>query len=416
MKGYPNKPYWSPPPDNGYGFLVQPQVTEPCDNWSATWHVDDTDKTRFRLLALHEDGTEVATAVAPGLYPHFPTARHVIRRRSGTGKLSSCFVSLWQTFTEAASAPVASIDRIDAADDLTAESGMVLRVRLADGRRDYWCLSPQADGAVAASDGDIKVAARGAIARVRFDGTDWVDAQLLNATRVDAAGWTIMVDTPQRTASVVVLPKNDMHLPIDSVWEGDGRYDGDPLLVASPRYTRNTPYVVRHVNRDRIAIEQAGTILGRGVVDEIRDEHTLITRTPHEYARSVRRSGPSGFFRGKLLRTDDGSASTHVREVVFGSPMAVHVESTKGFRVGQAFRYHDVQPGDQVVVHHYVDLHRTTPATYTLRTNTDVTVAPPDGRQVSYINKAKQRRKAVDGRIVRSDLPMSGRTTITVVE
>ena len=64
--------------------------------------------------ALHvEDALRVLDfqAVAPGLYPTFPKARYVIRRRKGD-KLSSCFTSVWHAFVGDAGAGVRSIRRL----------------------------------------------------------------------------------------------------------------------------------------------------------------------------------------------------------------------------------------------------------------------------------------------------------------
>ena len=132
-----------------------------------------------------------------------------------------------------------------------------VRVRLADGRRDYWCLAGRSDGAVTAKDDTVEIAARGAFARVRIEGPELVGAQLLDATSIDVAGWRITLDTPQRAASIVALPEEGASLPIDAVWPGDGRYHGDPLYVVSPRYTRNSSYVINRIDRDSLVVEQA---------------------------------------------------------------------------------------------------------------------------------------------------------------
>jgi len=52
----------------------------------------------------------------------------------------------------------------------------------------------------------------------------------------------------------------------------------------------------------RIRLE--GTLLlGKGPVSAVKDADTLTSRIPHEYARSINGKGPSGFFRGRRIRT-----------------------------------------------------------------------------------------------------------------
>ncbi|MBM4087740.1 MAG: hypothetical protein FJ272_23365, partial [Planctomycetes bacterium] len=73
LRGHANKPYWLAPPGNGYGFLVKPQRGKTDDNWSATWRLDE--ESLVRLHVLGAPGTEVITALAPGIYPRLPKAR-----------------------------------------------------------------------------------------------------------------------------------------------------------------------------------------------------------------------------------------------------------------------------------------------------------------------------------------------------
>lgn len=414
MKGYPSKPYWNPPPGNGYGFLSRPAFAEPSGNWSATWQVAKNGKTRFQLLAVHGAGTEVIQAVAPALYPTFPKARHVIRRRKGKD-LSSCFVSVWQSF--AGSPPVKAVRRIDAGSGLSAGSAVAVAVDMTCGRRDIWCVGPDAASTVSARDGNVSINAKGAIARCRLDDKGVVSAELLDAYHLDVAGWRFGLDHPSRAAQIAELPIATSHaMRTRENWIDDGRYDGDPLYASSSRYSRNSAYTIMKASGDTVEVNQAGTILGRGTVAEVTGEGTLTTKVPHEYARSVARRRPSGFFRGKLLRTRDGSASAHIKRVRFGAAgmMGIDVDSTNGFAPGQTYYYHDVQPGDTLTVQHRLSIVRRSDREYELRTNTSVTVRPPGGAKVMYVSKSGRAKEAVGGVIPRGDLPRSGLTTVTV--
>ncbi len=413
MKGYPNKPYWNPPPGNGYGFLVQPALGQASKSWAATWLVEDKANTRFQLLALHDPESQVVTAVAPGLYPHFPKARYVIRRRTGD-ELSSCFFSLWQTSMDANAFAGQSIRRIDAGPALSATSGLAISVSLGDGKRDIWAFALEPDATIAARDEDTEILFKGVFAKCRVEGDELLSAHLLKAHNLNVAGWTIALDAPARCASIAGLPEGST-LRIDNEWPEDARYVGNPLYVTGPRYSRDSSYTISDGAKNRIRLEQADTILGRGTVHKVRDAETLTTFVPHEYARSVTRRGPTGFFCGKLLRSDDGSASTHIRDIVFGNPMTIRVESTTGFKAGQAFYYHDVQPGDRATVHHHAALVRVRPRVYRLITNTDVTLSAPGNARIQYLDRGNECRIAAEGRIPRDSLPRAGHTTVRLL-
>lgn len=416
MKGYAGKPYWNPPPGNGYGFLCRPAYAKPTGNWSATWAMEEG--TRYQLLALHQRGTEVATAVAPGLYPTFPSARHVIRRRKGND-LSSCFVSIWQSYDGNKKPSVKSLRRIDGDDDLSAETAVALVAELSDGQRDVWCLAPSADATVSAKTGDVEIAARGAIARCRLNGDDIVSVEMIRAQGLSVAGWRFTLDGPSRNVPVAELPTaGKRSIKTNADWIDDGRYDGLPIYVANRAYSRNSAYTIDHVSGREVTIEQADTILGMGVVSEVKGTHTLVTKVPHEYARTVSRHGASGFFKGKLLRTEDGRAGTHIREIQFGpaGTMTIDVDSTTGLEPGQTFIYHDVRPGDTLTVHHHLSMVREEPGRYRLRTNADVTIRAPGQGTITYLDKSGRRKEVIGGRIPRGELSRSGQTMVTLTD
>jgi hypothetical protein len=98
MEGFPNKPYWNPPPGNGLGFVMEPQRAKADGEWSATWPLPSGDAF-LRLTMLGQPGTEVISAWAPGILPRHPQARYAIaRRRSESGPLSSAFVAILEPY------------------------------------------------------------------------------------------------------------------------------------------------------------------------------------------------------------------------------------------------------------------------------------------------------------------------------
>lgn len=93
------KPYWNPPPGNGYGFLYdirRGQIKQSC---SANWVVDPKDGDVLKIDIAPPPGCEIITATAPGILPKYPKPLFTIIRRKGH-ELSSAFVSVLQPFRE----------------------------------------------------------------------------------------------------------------------------------------------------------------------------------------------------------------------------------------------------------------------------------------------------------------------------
>lgn len=413
MKGYPNKPYWNPPPGNGYGFLTGPRRAQPAGNWSATWRLEGDDQPRFQMLAIHEAGTEVISASAPGLYPHYPKAGYVIRRRSGDN-LSSCFVSLWQTAADSSPFAARSLEWIGGDEPRTAESSLAFSVNSGQGWRDIWLVAASPDDEVAGSSEGMPVSLQGAFARCRWDDAGLVSAWLLEGTELKIGDWTIRLDADGWQTQVETLPDGSPTLRSTNVWPSDGRYDGCPMYVDNPAYSRNSAYVVKAASENRVQVQQADTLLGVGVVDAIPDGRTLVTSIPHEYACAMGWRETSTFFRGKLVTVIDGPAAARIQKVSMTNDLRLEVDSTEGFKVGQRFHYHDVQPGDTLRVQHYACLERVSAGTYRLRANTDVTLLAPQAARIEYLDRDGNLQNAADGRIPWTALKPGQGTTLNL--
>jgi len=120
--GFPNKPYWNPPPGNGYGFLVNVRRGAAPGPWSATWEIDAARDAHLRLLGLPEPDTQVITAWAPGIYPRLPKAAYVCARRQGEG-LQSVFASVIEPYS--AEGPKNAIRAMDIIKTAKASSGTI---------------------------------------------------------------------------------------------------------------------------------------------------------------------------------------------------------------------------------------------------------------------------------------------------
>ncbi len=518
MIGFPNRPYWNPPPGNGYGFLVGVRRGAASGPWSATWEIDPSREARLRAIGLPEPGTELITARAPGIYPRLPRAAYVCARRSGddlrstyatilepverasrgyavratdildgaqvsagvTKYISGIDVALFKAeaagdrMTFAASVPEAGdyvvtvghylspgygtarllIDGRPVGEPFVGTAGesgptppkSLATVALTAGAHElaleltapsapdgtYWMgltfvsfepageaarepvqgrivsaerLVPDREGGVgvrvigrdgvedrllsaldaAPRDYGDGFAAAAQLARVRTDAKGIAAANLLAGTelrmpqmtlRLPFAGWRATVVEVDQATREVVLKVEGAALPTGDALRGAAVY------FSNPTYSRNTAYHVDTISTDgervRLRVRESSFLLGKAVLDGPPvDAHTLTSIVPHDYARTMARAGESGsvgFFAGKLLTTADGSAATTIRDVTYGQPQVIRVDSVEGFGDGDECWYHDVQPGDEAVIHAHASLTRTAPGIYRLAANAAVTI------------------------------------------
>ncbi len=361
MRGHPNKWYWIPPPPNGYGFLAGPQRGKAYGAWSADWTIDAQTAVRLNMAAA--PGTEVITAVANGLYPDYPKARYVLARRRGEN-LASEFIAAVEP--HGGTVRIRSVERIDLSPRDGSIAPVGVRVNGSNGVIDY--VFSSGDDIVRHGPEGISFAGRFAHIRVRNGQTvavtaagvneltgpwpnlppsapsaEFLDPQKtarpLSTAGTDVWGWSGTIDSVDTennaVATSAALPTDDSL--VDAVFYLD-----------NPKYSRNTAYRIKKVekagNGSRISLH-ASVCLGIGRVASVVDDRTLMSDIPHEYANSVRGGNGSGFFQGKRIRSASG-AGTVVVSIKYGNPMALIVESTKGFKPGDTFYYDDLQPGD----------------------------------------------------------------------
>ncbi|HNT34253.1 MAG TPA: heparinase II/III family protein, partial [bacterium] len=412
MSGYPNKPSWNPPPGNGYGFLVDVQSATPTQPWKAAWQIPDGSDTRLSFLPLYQASDTVFSATTPGLYPHFPRARHIIRRRQGEN-LSSCFVSVWQAGTASYPDRVRSITRLDRGlETISADSALAVQLDLGDDIKDIWFLNPHSDTFVDATVDGQTARFKGSLARCRLQAGELTHLVMLDASEIAIGGWVLRLDQPARSASVASLPDGSPQLRIGPEWSDDARYDGCPVFFSNSSYTHQSVYTVQQCRRRKMILQQSDTLLGRAVVHEILDASRMTTLVPHEYARHVLRKSPSGYFRGKKLCNESRTVWTTVHSVKQGAPVVeIEVDSTTGFKAGDVFFYNDIQPGDTLTVQHFVELKKLPEGTWALNANTDVMVSVPDSFPAMAYTDASGAFKALDrGAVQRGSLPDSGET------
>jgi len=96
--GYPLKPYWNPPPGNGYGFFYRMRRGPARSPWSVDWCLGGENQAHFRVHVLPEPDTEALVALAPGLYPFNRKASYLMARRCGEEGLVSNFAAVMEPY------------------------------------------------------------------------------------------------------------------------------------------------------------------------------------------------------------------------------------------------------------------------------------------------------------------------------
>ncbi len=374
MAGQPNRPYWSPPPGNGYGFLVQPRRGLPRSAWSAQWLVDPTNGVR--LLMAAQPGTEVLTALAPGIYPKLPKARYVIARRKGPD-LESQFAAVIEPNN--GTSRLGKVERLNVAGPAGEIPAVALRITRQDGAADL--VYSSADS-VARQAGDFTFAGRFIHARLK-DGK-LLALSLVGAKQFQGLGWSVKPERDRWDGPVAAVDYETSVITTPTRLPTDGSLSGQIIVFANPRYSRTTAYRIVRVEavggQTRIHVD--GTLLlGKGVVGAVKDTQTLTSLIPHDYARTVNSKAGSGFFQGKRIRTDTG-ASAGIVSVRFGQPMSLTVQSTEGFHAGDVFHYDDVQPGDQFTIILTASLSQITPGQYEFQGQSEAALETPPGQKV----------------------------------
>ena len=354
IKGYPNRPYWSPPPGNGYGFFYDMRRGQARGSCFADWALGGENRARFRVHLLPESHTEIILAKAPGLYPRCRNAGYLLARRTGE-QLSSTFAAVMEPYAAKAgknqeSGVLALAGRVAVQGGGPAMTPVGVRVQRS-GRDEYFLSAGLEEEVKTAQTAFGEVRWRGAA--VFLAGQDGRPQKLATV-----GAWDVSIGGKPAGPQQGVFRGHAVELDYDQRWiETDlrlppGEWTGAAVYLSNPRYSRNTAYRIHTVEPTprgaRIGLGPQPMLLGQGRVHQV-EKSRILSDIPHEYGKSVVGGINSRFFDGKLVRNDRGAA-THIRSLEFASPMRLHVESTQGFQAGDTLSYYDVQPGDQVMV------------------------------------------------------------------
>ena len=330
IKGYPNKPYWNPPPGNGYGFFKDVRQGGTPNPWGGTWTLPGDPGTHLKMH-LVGDGKEAIVANAPGLYPNKPDASYLLARHTGEAPLSSTFLAVYEPF---ATEPVLKTVR------RVGRNG--IEVQQSDGTTHVILFGSQQVKSTLAT-----IDFAGDFAQLRGSGDGVQSLSTLGSTHITVDGEALKMDPGVFQATVAAIDLATRRVTLDRDVPSSVA-EGIMATFSNPAYNRTTGYHVSQGDGNQLVLEAGSLALGIGRVWEIRGPQTLLSDIPHEYARHVRRKA-SKFFDGKMLQGERGN-TTRVLGVEPGTPMTITVEDTSVFTVGERFHYLDIAPGDDLRV------------------------------------------------------------------
>lgn len=330
IKGYPNKPYWNPPPQNGYGFFYDIRRGQPDPVWGGQWTVTADHPATFRAL-LAGDSSEAVFAKGPGLYPHFPPVNCLMARRQGEN-LHSAFLAVYESAPGGGQSKIESVRRVGPCAIEVSRTGGLVDVIMAgpcDVESTLGRFVFRGDFAyVAAKDGDVQdVQTVGCASLVHNQHT----------LDTGPAGFAAVITDVDPDACTITLDRD----ATDGVC-------GHVAVFSNPAYSRTTAYHVRAVDGNRITLQASSLNLGVGCVQTVVDANNLTSSIPHEYARSVTRHS-TRFFDGKCIQGERGGAA-RIISTTLGALLTLTVDSAAAFQPGERFTYRDISPGDTLRV------------------------------------------------------------------
>ena len=332
IQGFPNKPYWNPPPGNGYGFFHHVQRGEAETVWGASWPRHKESENAFRLFVTG-DPAEPVFASAPGLYPRLPKAGFLLAKRTGKdpndGPLQSAFLSVMD--------PGEEVDRIV---PLASDS---VEVYGKDGTADVILCGPRAVNTLFG-----KIAFQGAFCLLH--GTNrgrLLRAQVVSSSSLLVNDEVVHKGSARWTAQVTSVNLEGRSLTLSE--KIPSPTEGLIALVSHPARSRSSAFHVGRAEGDVLFLEAATLVLGKGRVQALLGPRSLLCDIPHEYAKTVKRAHSTLFFDGVVIRGDRGQ-ETRVTSTSPGFPLRLEVEDATLFAPGDRFLYLEVTSGDTVAI------------------------------------------------------------------
>lgn len=296
--GYPNRPYWNPPPGNGYGFFYDARRVAAAAPFVVDFQLGGRNDCHLRVHALPEPGTEAILAKAPGLYPRNRKATYLVCRRRGDpdGRLASQFVAVMEPY--AAKVPAGGVPCQELLGLVTDSRGEVklipgLDVVLLKGTQagDFmtFALQVPADGDYEVASSILKAPSYGTV-RVHVDGQP--EAEPVVATDVAISGPIRVSFGKHRLGRGVHQFRFEM-LPADAFYVGISSISLLPWEQRPDAVVREPTPILAGV--ERVAVTGAGGQLapvGVHIRRQGRDEYVFSTDLTDEVHRAESAAGP----------------------------------------------------------------------------------------------------------------------------
>ncbi len=347
-------PYWTAPPQNGYGFLYNTRNGSVNGQCAATWEIDPTSGESFRIDLLPPDDTELVTAEGPGILLTLPHARYAILRRKGID-LDSSFASVLEPIE--ATNPVKGVSRLPVNEDSSSPVG--IRISLEGGRTDY--LLSTIDGSGTHQFGDDPISLRGRLAFVSLQDS-MPRKMLMTASRsVSAADWELTAECASHWGRVEAVDLEKCTITTARELPTDGSLVGQKVYIDRRDYGHKSCFGIRSVEnvagRYVIHLDTDTLELGRGLVspDEEPGLHELKNIVPLERSTSCQYTN-TGFFRGRSVVGDDGATAQIIDVVAAGGKKTILVPDPSQFGKGHDLVIYEIQAGDTFEIPTIVDV------------------------------------------------------------
>lgn len=350
IKGYVNKPYWNPPPGNGYGFFFDVRKAQPTDKtWGGIWSITDSRRSNNSIiwnntttytkehqthLRMHVvgDTAEPVFVSAPGLNPSLPQSSYVLARRSGKD-LKSTFLTVYEPYADDANG---SNPRLNCVERIGEKAIAVYRL---DGKVDVLLYGPHTINSVY---GTIEF--KGDFAYITGDGKKPQKAESHGADFLSVGGRVLIEKAGVLVAKVIKVNARACNVELDTDIPVD--VAGQTAIFSNPKWSRTSGYCIIKTNGRNLELKALNLSFGIGRVRERLPDGTILSDIPHEYVKTTKQF-PSRFFDGKMAVGHENGVA-RISSVKNGNPMRISVEDGATLHEGELFDYMDLSTGDSV--------------------------------------------------------------------
>ena len=340
-------PYgWLPPPGNGYAFIHDVKSAALERDAYAHWRFGDERDTHFGVWFPADPDATLIASKGPDLKGEQQIDRLIVRRQGEDVK--SLFVSAFEAFS--GSRNVTGVRVL--ARDLQSGSAAV-RVELADGRRDTVLFSRNGRMELEDPEGaPIALAGRFGVVR---EGNGEVALFLVEGTRLRFGDAETTLPHARFEARIADMDADAETVTVDRGLPGWMRLEDRLCRVESGEpdapYSHRSGYRVAAAEggeTDRLFLQHGDPRLVRGKAVSVEAPDILNCDVPIAFAWGFNNSGDKGEYRGKVLRTEDGSFSSRIVELL--AFKKIRLESVRGLRPGSRFEILDFKPDDRISI------------------------------------------------------------------